>query len=107
MKYWIIIISIFFISANTIAQTLQPETQQTKDSTLHIKLDYSNATSKANVPLYIVDGKIKDVAYVNTLDPKSIESVNVLKGDKATKKYGKKGGNGVIIVTIKKDVLLQ
>ncbi len=107
MKYWIIIISIFFISADTTAQISQPQTQTIKDSMVLIKLDYSNTISKADTPLYIVDGKIKDVAYIKTLDPKLIGSVNVLKGDKAIKKYGKKGENGVIIVTIKKDILLQ
>lgn len=107
MKYWIIFISIFFISANTIAQISQQQTQKIKDSMVSIKLDYSNTISKADTPLYIVDGKIKDIAYIKTLDPKLIESVNVLKADKAVKKYGKKGENGVIIVTTKKDILLQ
>jgi len=35
------------------------------------------------------------------VDPNNIESVTVLKGDAATKKYGNKGKDGVIIIITK------
>ena len=54
-------------------------------------------------PLLIVDGKInEDFNTVNSIDPDNIESVNVLKGGQALKKYGEKGRNGVIEITLKK-----
>jgi len=54
-------------------------------------------------PLLIVDGKInEDFNTVNSIDPDTIESVNVLKGEQALKKYGEKGRNGVIEITLKK-----
>lgn len=37
------------------------------------------------------------------LDPNTIESVQVLKDKALTKKYGKKGENGVILITNKKN----
>lgn len=38
---------------------------------------------------------------INTLDPETIQSINVLKGKSATALYGEKGKNGVIIITTK------
>ncbi|MDB5062650.1 MAG: hypothetical protein JWP67_2493, partial [Mucilaginibacter sp.] len=53
-----------------------------------------------NNPLYIVDGK--EVESINTIDPKSIESIAVLKDEPAKSLYGAKGLNGVILVSLKK-----
>lgn len=53
-------------------------------------------------PLYIVDGKyVDDLSSVN---PKDIQSINVLKGNSAANIYGEKGKYGVIIVTTKRNV---
>ena len=63
-------------------------------------------TTKPNEekPLIVVDSVIKDVKDISKLDiePSTIESINVLKGESAIKKYGKKGENGVIEITTKK-----
>jgi TonB family protein len=53
-----------------------------------------------NNPLYIVDGK--EVESINTIDPKSIESISVLKNEPAKSLYGAKGLNGVVLVSLKK-----
>jgi TonB-dependent SusC/RagA subfamily outer membrane receptor len=53
-------------------------------------------------PLLIIDGKEQENKNINDLDSGNIESINVLKGESATKKYGEKGKNGVIEVTTKK-----
>jgi len=60
-----------------------------------------NGIDNSNPPLYILDGKEVDQAIVHKLDPKSIKSINVLKGQKATQKYGKKGENGAIEIKTK------
>ncbi len=52
-------------------------------------------------PLLIVDGKEYD-ARIERLEPKDIESMSVLKGEKAIEKFGEKGKNGVIIVEPKR-----
>ena len=40
---------------------------------------------------------------MNSIDPETIESVNVLKDTEQTEKYGEKGKEGVIIITTKKE----
>ena len=53
-------------------------------------------------PLYILDGIEMEQGYdTNTLDPKDIQSINVLKGSSATAIYGEKGSDGIIIITTK------
>jgi len=53
-------------------------------------------------PLFVVDGVVESPGVLNTLDPQSIQSINVLKGQSATALYSEKGKNGVIIITTKK-----
>ena len=53
-------------------------------------------------PLYYVDGKKAKSEDIKKIDPKDIDHMNVLKGDKAIEKYGKKAKNGVIEITTKK-----
>jgi hypothetical protein len=53
-------------------------------------------------PLMIVDGKEVEEGGLDDIDPETIASMDVLKGDKAIEKYGDKGKNGVIIIKTKK-----
>ncbi len=53
-------------------------------------------------PLYIVDGKESNKEDVKYLNPSDMESIHILKGEKAKEKYGKKGKNGVVEITTKK-----
>ncbi|QJB32417.1 carboxypeptidase-like regulatory domain-containing protein [Chitinophaga oryzae] len=48
-------------------------------------------------PLIIVDGKVYD-GLLETIDPATIGSINVLKGDAATGVYGARAANGAIII---------
>ncbi len=52
-------------------------------------------------PIYVVDGNIVSSNNAKEIDNGAIESVNVLKGESAIKKYGDKGKNGVIEITRK------
>jgi serine protease Do len=51
--------------------------------------------------LYILDGKI--VTSISDIAPNDIESVSVLKGAMAIKKYGEKAADGVVEITSKKN----
>ncbi len=51
-------------------------------------------------PLYIVDGI--ETKNIKAIDPNNIQSINVLKKEEETLKYGSKGKNGVILITTKK-----
>jgi len=57
-------------------------------------------------PLIVIDGTIlsdrEDKNFLKTLDPNTIESINVLKDKSATSLYGEKGKYGVIQITTKK-----
>ncbi len=59
--------------------------------------DFGNEKPK---PLIIIDGKIEKVD-LKTINPASIVSMNVLKGENATSKYGKKAKNGAIEIITK------
>ena len=63
----------------------------------------SNYTKKDSEPLIIVDGKEASHDMLKSLNANHIESMTVLKDKSATKKYGDKGKNGVIIMTTKAD----
>ncbi|MDE6629764.1 MAG: TonB-dependent receptor plug domain-containing protein, partial [Muribaculaceae bacterium] len=53
-------------------------------------------------PLYVVDGvPLMSASAIETLNPRDIESIDVLKDASATAIYGSRGANGVIIVTTK------
>jgi TonB family protein len=54
-------------------------------------------------PLFVVDGVEMGADFsVSKFDKEKISLINVLKGGKATEKYGEKGTNGVVEITTKK-----
>lgn len=53
-------------------------------------------------PLYIIDGKEVSKQQFKNINNDNIKAVNVLKGKSATDKYGTKGENGVLEITLKK-----
>jgi len=60
-------------------------------------------TTDSLTPLIVIDGQIrKEANLMNSLDPNTIESINVLKGASAEEQYGNEGKNGVIEITLKK-----
>ncbi|MEP7142120.1 MAG: N-acetylmuramoyl-L-alanine amidase [Ferruginibacter sp.] len=64
-----------------------------------------NSIGKA---LIIIDGKTSSQKELKSIDPKNIESINVIKGKDAIAKYGDKGKNGVVIIAIKeKEIALN
>lgn len=50
--------------------------------------------------LYYINGQESSKEAVELIDPAKIQSIDVLKGESAEKKYGEKGRNGVIEITI-------
>ncbi|WP_159468967.1 M56 family metallopeptidase [Dyadobacter sp. 3J3] len=72
-------------------------------------IEESPKNTKVNVritgpkPLLVIDGKIaENQNMLSQFDAKKIESVNVLKDQKAIDAYGEKGSHGVISITTKK-----
>lgn len=67
-----------------------------RDERNHVGLD------KENQPLYFVDGVPAQQTSLKYINPNQIEKIEVLKGEKAIKKHGKKAKNGVVEIYIKK-----
>lgn len=53
-------------------------------------------------PIYFINGEESSKEDMKLLAPEKINEINVLKGEKAIKKYGDKGANGVVEITTKK-----
>ena len=58
--------------------------------------------NKAEKPLFVVDDKIIGNDDITKIKPNDIESITVLKDESATKLYGEKGKNGVVIIKMLK-----
>jgi TonB family protein len=73
-----------------------------QQSPVSIRFSGSGLTAEKQ-PLLVLDGKIMDNHDgFQKLNPKSIESMNVLKGHSATSIYGEKGKNGVVLITTRR-----
>lgn len=61
----------------------------------------TNSLTQNNNPLYVIDGFPVEGSMSNAIDPKDIESIEVLKDASATAIYGARGANGVIMISTK------
>ena len=62
----------------------------------------SISSLQENSPLIVVDGEVKKEEFdVNSIDPNKIKKLNILKGESAIEKYGKRAKNGVIEIDLK------
>jgi len=53
-------------------------------------------------PFIVIDGKTSTIDAFKKLDVKTVESISILQGGDATKKYGDKAKDGVVLVTTRK-----
>lgn len=68
-----------------------------------VRIRGNRSISASNDPLYVVDGvPLMSASAIETINPRDIEAVDVLKDASATAIYGSRGANGVILVTTKK-----
>jgi beta-lactamase regulating signal transducer with metallopeptidase domain len=70
-----------------------------KGKLIVVKQEETTATAQNNLPddiIYVLDGKFIKKQEFDNFDKELIKKINVLKGDKALAKYGKKGEFGVI-----------
>jgi hypothetical protein len=58
--------------------------------------------STTDEPLYFLEGKSITKSEMEKIDPQTIDSVHVLKGEEAIKTYGQKAQNGVVLIKRKK-----
>lgn len=63
---------------------------------------FKSVPSEKIKALFVVDGVIVKDLDLNKINPNTIQSMNVLKGEKAIAKYAERGINGVVEITTKK-----
>lgn len=83
-----------------IAQKINLNLDKDQDKVKQVKpinIKFGNGKS----PLIIVDGKELSNPEQLELDPETIALIEVLKDGSSTEQYGKKGENGVMIITLK------
>ena len=67
-----------------------------------IRIRGERSLNGGNDPLYVVDGvPLMSASGIETLNPRDIESIDILKDASATAIYGSRGANGVVLVTTK------
>jgi len=80
--------------------SLDSSTPSNDNKNLENILKVSDRSGNTDSCYFIVDGK--EANNPGDISPNDIESISVLKGDNATKLYGEKGKNGVVIISTKK-----
>ncbi|MEM9549150.1 MAG: hypothetical protein AAGA77_24395 [Bacteroidota bacterium] len=68
---------------------------------IETKIKITDDDVKGKGPMVIIDGNNSNQTLLKKLSPDDIESINVVKGEQALKKYN--APNGVIIITTKKN----
>ena len=62
----------------------------------------TRSLNASSAPLYVVDGVPLQAGGIEALNPRDIESIDILKDASSTAIYGSRGANGVVLVTTKK-----
>lgn len=67
-----------------------------------IRIRGNRSITASSSPLYVVDGVPLSAGGIETLNPRDIESVDILKDASSTAIYGSRGANGVVLITTKR-----
>ena len=62
----------------------------------------TRSLNASTAPLYVVDGVPLQAGGIETLNPRDIESIDILKDASSTAIYGSRGANGVVLITTKR-----
>lgn len=68
-------------------------------SPMNVKIRGLNSITASSTPLYVIDGLPQQ--HMRNVNPRDIESMEVLKDASSASIYGARGGNGVIVITTK------
>ena len=89
---------LFALSLFTLGSFLVCHAQEIPSDTTNFKL---KEVYRGIGPLYVLNGEIVDKEKFDATKPETIEKVEVLKGESATRAYGEMGKNGVVIISLK------
>ncbi|WP_114751988.1 Spy/CpxP family protein refolding chaperone [Pleomorphovibrio marinus] len=85
------------------------EKRTASDATTNPNVKLRVSGDSKNSPLMLISTKdgMVEIEDIDKINPDGISSVSVLKDKSATDKFGEKGKNGVVIITLKKDIQEQ
>src|SRR5574344_164498 len=67
---------------------------------IHIRGNRSITATQS--PLYVVDGVHLSAGGIESINPRDIQSIDILKDASSTAIYGSRGANGVVLITTKR-----
>lgn len=67
-----------------------------------IRIRGNRSLNASNTPLYVVDGVPLNSGGIESINPRDIEAIDILKDASSTAIYGSRGANGVILITTKR-----
>lgn len=67
-----------------------------------IRIRGNRSLNASNSPLYVVDGVPLSAGGIETINPRDIEAIDILKDASSTAIYGSRGANGVVLITTKR-----
>lgn len=67
-----------------------------------IRIRGNRSLNASNDPLYVVDGVPLSSGGIESINPRDIESIDILKDASSTAIYGSRGANGVVLVTTRR-----
>lgn len=67
-----------------------------------IRIRGTRSLNASSSPLYVVDGVPLSSGGIEALNPRDIESIDILKDASSTAIYGSRGANGVVLITTKR-----
>ncbi len=62
----------------------------------------TRSLNASSAPLYVVDGVPLQAGGIESLNPRDIEAIDILKDASSTAIYGSRGANGVVLITTKR-----
>jgi TonB-dependent SusC/RagA subfamily outer membrane receptor len=83
----------------TVVDTETPETQLVAEVADTSLVFVREVVDHNGSPLYVVDGVIVARGMIEDMDPRDIESIEVIKGGAALDTYGERAANGLVMVT--------
>ncbi|MEI7421974.1 MAG: TonB-dependent receptor [Prolixibacteraceae bacterium] len=86
--------------AGRVSGVMVSQAEGSPDASITIRVRGGISITGNNEPLYIIDGFPTENG-LSSLDPGSIESIDILKDASSTSIYGARGANGVVVVTTK------
>ncbi|PJJ07971.1 TonB-dependent receptor-like protein [Flavobacterium sp. 1] len=96
------IITFLLIAIST--TQIKAQTEDLEATAIQAKHLYTQLCAKEKNPLYVVNGIVfnNSVSSLADIKPEDIEKIDVLKDVAAKEKYGDKGTDGVIVITLRK-----